>query len=48
MYFDKLITLHYWNSYSNKYYNNICDFDYCINNNTLYAKIMKNIKLHEC
>ena len=48
MYLDKLITLHYWNSYSNKYYNNICDFDYCINNNTLYAKIMKNIKLHEC
>lgn len=43
MYLDKLITLHYWNSYSNKYYNNICDFDYCINNNTLYAKIMKNL-----
>ena len=43
MYLDKLITLHYWNSYSNKYYNNICDFDYCVNNNTLYAKIMKKL-----
>ena len=44
---DKLITLHYWNSFSNKYYENINDFDWIDNNNSLFAKIMKNIKLEK-
>ena len=42
---DKLITLHYWNSFSNKYYENITDFNWMDNNNSLYAKIMKHLYL---
>jgi len=41
---DKLITLHYWNSFSEKYLKNIIDFDWALNNNkTLFAKIMNHI-----
>ena len=40
---EKLITLHYWNSFSNKYYENINDFYWMDNNNSLYAKIMKHL-----
>ena len=44
---NNLITLHYWNSYSNKYYNNIKDFDYIKNNNSMYCKIAKNLLYNE-
>jgi glycosyltransferase involved in cell wall biosynthesis len=40
---DKLITLHYWNSYSNKYYNTIKDFNWCTENNSMFSKIIKNL-----
>jgi hypothetical protein len=40
---DKLITLHYWNSYSNKYYDNIKDFDYIKDNNSIFCKIAKGL-----
>jgi mannosyltransferase OCH1-like enzyme len=40
---DKLITLHYWNSYSNKYYENIKDFDYIKDNNSMFCKIAKGL-----
>ena len=40
---DNLLTLHYWNSYSYKYYNNITNFHYINTNNSLYSNIMKNI-----
>ena len=44
---DKLITLHYWNSYSNKYYNTIKDFNYIKNNNTLYCNLAKQLLDYE-
>jgi hypothetical protein len=44
---NKLITLHFWNSYSNKYYQNINDFNWCNNNNSLFSKLMKNIYSNE-
>ena len=40
---ENLITLHYWNSYSNKYYDVIKDFDWINNNNSMYSKLIKNI-----
>jgi hypothetical protein len=40
---DKLITLHFWNTYSNKYYKNIIDFDWMNTNDSLYSKLMKNV-----
>ena len=39
---EKLITLHLWSSFSNKYYNNIFNFDW--DNDSLYSKLLKNIK----
>jgi len=38
-----LITLHLWNSYSEKYYGEITNFNWCYTNNSLYSKLMKNI-----
>ena len=38
-----LITLHLWNTFSEKYYDQINDFDYVFNKNTLYSKLLKNI-----
>ena len=40
---DKLLTLHLWNTYSEKYYNNIKDFDWCYTNKSLYSLLVKNI-----
>ena len=40
---DKLITLHLWNTYSNKYYKDIQDFNWADTNNSLYSKLIKNI-----
>ena len=40
---ENLITLHYWNSYSNKYYDEIKDFNWINNNNSMYSKLIKNI-----
>ncbi len=40
---ENLITLHYWNSYSKKYYNEINDFNWMYNNNSLYSKLMNKI-----
>ena len=38
-----LITLHFWNTYSEKYYTNIKNFNWCRNNKSLYSLLMKNI-----
>jgi mannosyltransferase OCH1-like enzyme len=40
---DELITLHLWNTYSNKYYKDIQDFSWADTNNSLYSKLIKNI-----
>lgn len=39
----ELLTLHLWNTYSYKYFKNINNFNWCENNNTLYAKIMRKL-----
>ena len=39
----KLITLHFWNTYSSKYFNKIKNFEWIEDNNSLYSKLMKNI-----
>ena len=38
-----LITLHLWNTYSEKYYKNILNFDWCYTNESLYSLLIKNI-----
>jgi len=38
-----LITLHLWNTFSEKYYNNINNFDYAFENNNLYSLLVRNI-----
>jgi glycosyltransferase involved in cell wall biosynthesis len=38
-----LLTLHLWNTYSEKYYKNILNFDWCFTNNSLYSLLIKNI-----
>lgn len=38
-----LITLHYWNTFSEKYYDSINDFRY--NSNTYYGYLLNNVKL---
>jgi len=40
---NNLLTLHFWNTYSEKYYKDINDFNWALNNNSLYAKLMNNI-----
>lgn len=40
---DKLITLHLWNTFSEKYYKNIKNFDWCNNNESLYSKLIINL-----
>lgn len=40
---NSLLTLHLWNTYSEKYYSNINNFDWCFTNDSLYSKLMKNI-----
>ena len=40
---EKLITLHYWNTYSEKYYKYINNFDWTIMSDSLYSSIMKKI-----
>ena len=40
---EKIITLHYWNTFSEKYYHLINDFRY--NSNTYYGYLLNNIKL---
>ena len=42
---DKLITLHYWNSFSEKYLKEITDYNWAFqsNNHTLFGKLIKNI-----
>jgi glycosyltransferase involved in cell wall biosynthesis len=40
---EKLITLHYWNTYSEKYYKYINNFDWIKISNSLYSNIMKKI-----
>ena len=40
---EKIITLHYWNTFSEKYYDLINDFRY--NSNTYYGYLLNNIKL---
>jgi hypothetical protein len=42
---EKLITLHLWNTYSEKYYKNI-DWNYIFKYNTLYSKILKNLLIN--
>ena len=45
---NSLLTLHFWNTYSEKYYEEINGFDWALNNRSLYAKLMNNlIKLME-
>ena len=39
----ELYTLHFWNTYSKKYYINIQNFDWANTNNSLYSKLMKNV-----
>ena len=39
---NDLLILHHWDSFSNKYYNNINE-QYIIYNNTMYAKIVKKL-----
>jgi glycosyltransferase involved in cell wall biosynthesis len=38
-----LLTLHLWNSYSEKYYKSINNFNWIFNNNSLYSSLIKNI-----
>lgn len=38
-----LITLHLWNTFSEKYYNNINNFNYAFENNSLYSLLIRNI-----
>ena len=40
---NDLIILHYWNTYSEKYYKDINNFDWCLKNNSMYSSIMKNL-----
>ena len=42
---DKLITLHYWNSFSEKYLKEITNYNWAFqsNNHTLFGKLIKNI-----
>ena len=40
---ENLLTLHLWNSYSEKYYKNINNFNWSFNNNSLYSLLMSNI-----
>jgi glycosyltransferase involved in cell wall biosynthesis len=40
---NNLLTLHLWNTYSEKYYSNINNFDWCFTNDSLYSKLIKNI-----
>jgi glycosyltransferase involved in cell wall biosynthesis len=40
---EKLLTLHLWNTYSEKYYKNITNFDWIFTNNSLYSKLVDNI-----
>jgi len=40
---DNLLTLHLWNSYSEKYYKNITNFNWCDNNESLYGLLVKNV-----
>ncbi len=40
---ENLLTLHLWNSYSEKYYKNINNFNWCFHNNSLYSCLVKNI-----
>ena len=40
---DNLLTLHLWNSYSEKYYKNIINFNWCDNNESLYSLLVKNV-----
>ena len=40
---ENLLTLHLWNSYSEKYYKNINNFNWAFNNNSLYSLLMNNI-----
>jgi hypothetical protein len=40
---DNLLTLHLWNTYSEKYYKNIKNFDWCYTNKSLYSSLIKNI-----
>ena len=40
---DNLLTLHLWNTYSEKYYKNILNFDWCYTNESLYSLLIKNI-----
>ena len=41
---ESLLTLHLWNTYSEKYYKEITDFNWCLNNNCIYANIIKVLK----
>jgi mannosyltransferase OCH1-like enzyme len=40
---NNLLTLHLWNTYSEKYYKNILNFDWCYTNKSLYSLLIKNI-----
>ena len=40
---SKLITLHFWNTFSSIYINKILNFEWAQENNSLYSKLMKNI-----
>jgi glycosyltransferase involved in cell wall biosynthesis len=40
---NDLITLHLWNTYSEKYYSNINNFDWMNSNNSLYSKLIRNL-----
>ena len=40
---NDLITLHYWNTYSHKYYDSISNFHYIYQSNSMYSTILKNI-----
>jgi hypothetical protein len=40
---NDLLTLHYWNSYSNKYYISISNFNYIYQSNSMFSNILKNI-----
>jgi len=41
---NELLTLHFWNSFSKKYIENINDFNWSLSNNSLYSKLIKNIE----
>ena len=40
---SKLITLHFWNTFSSIYINKILNFEWAQENNSLYSKLIKNI-----